>query len=427
MYIKALDYRSYILETKEPKRRPEMSEVRFDRLQKRMTVQMKTSTFSGHDPIAVLNFLNKFKAACDINRIPESLAVWCFQFFVTGRAHSLVMNRLTVQSIAVDVQQQDTLTSYREVVNFLLRTYATDEIIAESHQEVIAYQQSTNTTETDYGEKPWDKELRCGSVYSEKRVKGKFVEGLLPAIKAQMRTYRVTRRTSNTVDFENHEKARKSPKPIRISRQRVLAPESSYCDTDAYYEDEGDADMSLAITTQAAHSAGSPTPTWSSQRTSDLPTGSSNSSYRGGGAYAGNNPRRQSPFQAPMQRPQNPSYPSGGNKPVQSPLHCLLCFSDQHETENCPNVPVELRDGLIRTREANDQRRRQEGRLPYRQPWGFRSGVPRQDQRQALIAAQPQPPVVSNVEEIPALPLVGHSSIEQTRTEHVEGNGQEGV
>lgn len=39
-------------------------------------------------------------------------------------------------------------------------------------------------------------------------------------------TYRTRRRTSNTVDFENRQKARKSPKLMRIPPQSVLATES---------------------------------------------------------------------------------------------------------------------------------------------------------------------------------------------------------
>ena len=47
-------------------------------------------------------------------------------------------------------------------------------------------------TEEVYSNQLWDKALRCGSIFSDRRLKSRFVEGLLPATCAQVRNYFAT-------------------------------------------------------------------------------------------------------------------------------------------------------------------------------------------------------------------------------------------
>ena len=56
-------------------------------------MQIKTHTFGGQDPIAVLGFLARLKMACDHNGVSEGAAVWCFQFYLTGQAQAFVQSR----------------------------------------------------------------------------------------------------------------------------------------------------------------------------------------------------------------------------------------------------------------------------------------------------------------------------------------------
>ena len=132
-----------------------------NRVRKKLEVQMKNRTFDGNDQITVLGFLAKFRDACDINHLSEGVAMWCFQFFLSGQAEALLQSRLAGGSMAVDVEQEDLLRTYPQVVNFLLRTYATDEIIAEAYSDVMSFKQTSAMTEEQYSNLLWERALRC--------------------------------------------------------------------------------------------------------------------------------------------------------------------------------------------------------------------------------------------------------------------------
>ena len=129
LFTKAVDYRTYRLGNRSA-RYDASTAWRINRYRKKLDVQMKTHTFGGQDPIAVLGFLAQFKMACDHNGVSEGAAVWCFQFYLTGQAHVLLQSRLHGNTMAVDAEQRELLETYAEVVNVLLRTYATDEVIS---------------------------------------------------------------------------------------------------------------------------------------------------------------------------------------------------------------------------------------------------------------------------------------------------------
>ena len=153
---------------------------------------MRSHTFSGQDPIAVLGFLARLKTACDHNGITEGAAVWCFQFYLTGQAHALLQSRLNGNTMAVDVKRRELLRTYPQVINFLLRTYATDEVTSEAVCDVTSSCQSSSMTEEVYSNHLWDMAFHCSTVLSDRRMKSQLVEGLLPATCAQVRNYLAT-------------------------------------------------------------------------------------------------------------------------------------------------------------------------------------------------------------------------------------------
>ena len=108
---------------------------------------MKGAFFSGYDPISVLGFLARFKAACDRNGLHDSAAMWCFTIFMTGLALTRTQGRLLRESRVSDRRRKETLTSYPEVVNYLLRTCATDEVKVEAYLDVANYIPSSGMSE----------------------------------------------------------------------------------------------------------------------------------------------------------------------------------------------------------------------------------------------------------------------------------------
>ena len=141
--------------------------------------------FNGKDPITVLDFLARFKDSCDRNNISEAAAVWCFQYFLDGQAANVVKTGLSGRSLAVDASRADMLTSYEEVV----KTYATEETMAEAIKDVENFKHSSRMGVQAYSDELWTRALRCGSVISSTRLKGYFIQGVLPAIRAGVRYY----------------------------------------------------------------------------------------------------------------------------------------------------------------------------------------------------------------------------------------------
>ena len=144
-------------------------------------------TFNGKDPITILPFLARFKEACDKNRIGEELAVYCFKKFLSGAPQHLVSSRLVGDSMATDADQSDMLTTYREVVNFLLHTYATEEAMLEAVQDIENCKQSSSMDEVAYADRLWELALRCGTVFSSNRIKSYFLLGVSSAIRSSVR------------------------------------------------------------------------------------------------------------------------------------------------------------------------------------------------------------------------------------------------
>lgn len=79
--------------------------------------------------------------------------------------------------MAVNVEQLELLQTYLEAVNFLLRTYATDEDISEAVGNVTAFRQGSSSTEEVHSDPFWDITLRCGIVHYDACLKSLIVEG----------------------------------------------------------------------------------------------------------------------------------------------------------------------------------------------------------------------------------------------------------
>lgn len=57
---------------------------------------------------------------------------------------------------------------------------------------MVSFRQSSKMTEEAYSNQLWDKALRRGTVFSDRRLKSLYVEGFLPATCAQVRNYLAT-------------------------------------------------------------------------------------------------------------------------------------------------------------------------------------------------------------------------------------------
>lgn len=53
------------------------------------------------------------------------------------------------------------------MINYLLETYITDDVIAKLDAEIFRFPQLSNMTLTEYAEALWNKALRCYLLYDE--------------------------------------------------------------------------------------------------------------------------------------------------------------------------------------------------------------------------------------------------------------------
>ena len=249
---------------------------------------MSRVTFTGSDPIAILGFLTQFRNACYHNDVSEDKAVWLFQHYLAGRALNLIQSRMTDTSLVVDDgDHKEALSTYCEVVNYLLRTFATNEVIATAYTDLTSYVQATGMTETDNGDKLWDKTIRCGSVISQTRLRSMYAEDVLPSIRAQVRNHlathtrlsydevvryaqalgdsvRAARKPNTTVGF------RKPELPMGKPQRRVLSIGTDSVDT-AITPAEGD-EAVLALSAYTTPVVGSSASSTTSSATSRFTT-----------------------------------------------------------------------------------------------------------------------------------------------------------
>lgn len=124
---------------------------------------MKDHSCSGEDASSVIEFLTNFKRSCDSTRIHEKVALWHFREFMNGPAPATIKARLKSPSNNVNTRQES-ITSYAEVFNHLLRLRATDTAIAIAYDRIRNFKQG-NLIPWDFPQKLWDLTLCCGGIY----------------------------------------------------------------------------------------------------------------------------------------------------------------------------------------------------------------------------------------------------------------------
>lgn len=90
------------------------------------------------------------------------------------------------------------MSTYCEVVQYLIRTYASDDIIAQAEAELVNFRQPSNMNEETYAAALWEKALRCRPVYSEAKLKGLYIEGVHDAIRLNVRSHWATNSTADS-------------------------------------------------------------------------------------------------------------------------------------------------------------------------------------------------------------------------------------
>lgn len=79
MCTKMVDYRTYMLGNRDSEYNYEVAQ-KITKQPKRVDFQMGDTTFTGDDPIAIINFLKRFKIACERSGFSEGAAMFFSRF-----------------------------------------------------------------------------------------------------------------------------------------------------------------------------------------------------------------------------------------------------------------------------------------------------------------------------------------------------------
>lgn len=101
---------------------------------------MKSENSKPSDSITILFFLLDIRRAFDRNAIYECADMWLFQHFLKDPAKA-ALERIISGTKEEDPEQEESLTTYCQEINYLLATYATDDAISVSEADIISFKQ----------------------------------------------------------------------------------------------------------------------------------------------------------------------------------------------------------------------------------------------------------------------------------------------
>lgn len=100
-----------------------------------------------------------------------------FEIFMKKPAGAAFSSRTCLKSSHRSCQEGN-LTSYCQVINYLLSTYATGDIIAEASAEFFIYKRPEDFNVVNYSQSHCTQTLRCAPVYEVYWLNGPSIEGL---------------------------------------------------------------------------------------------------------------------------------------------------------------------------------------------------------------------------------------------------------
>lgn len=116
---------------------------------------MNEHFFNSKGPIPIIGFVATFKFACDTNYVHEGTAMWALPHFIdetlTYAPNSRMYAEHSLALLTASVRDKEPrfrklLVSYPEVVNYFLKTFATDRTVAEYDASILEDIQPSSLT-----------------------------------------------------------------------------------------------------------------------------------------------------------------------------------------------------------------------------------------------------------------------------------------
>ena len=180
-YRTLVDYRQYRLRDERNVRTGRETTKTKDHIS-RLALVLQDLKFDGTDEIMILHFLARFVTEADTLEMSEGQAYLALPHFLRGMAEAEF--RSTADTPVGGV------TCWPEAVNYLLRSYATNEAIQTALLALRDVRQRDGETELDYNTRLNKAERRCGNPHTVEDRITIFIDGLTPAVKPLVYRYR---------------------------------------------------------------------------------------------------------------------------------------------------------------------------------------------------------------------------------------------
>lgn len=137
---------------------------------------MKTNIFDSFYPILKTCVFINIQARLLHEWYPRRCRHVALTIVMKKPAAAALNTRIALYLKLKRARKEGKLASDCEVVNFLLETYATDDIIEEMDAVILYFEQPSHTPPTEYLEALWNKAQRCDRTHDEYVFMGIFLE-----------------------------------------------------------------------------------------------------------------------------------------------------------------------------------------------------------------------------------------------------------
>lgn len=163
---------------------------------------METNIFDSCNLISIISLLLTLRRAHDTCKIHEGTTPWKSPISMKKPDAGALNYPLSLLSKSNKRKMEGTLTSHCKV-NYLLKTYTKDDIIAEIGAGIANYTPSSNMMFTELTKAVWNKTIRCKCDHREYGLKGIVMEGLHASILHSTYSYCSSRSFAAVHDFAN--------------------------------------------------------------------------------------------------------------------------------------------------------------------------------------------------------------------------------
>ena len=141
------------------------------------------SEWSGDPPQKVFQFLRKFSKACDDNDVSEVEDFYMLQEFTLETLRAEVMAVMPTRR----GNNPGEVSSYLELVNWIIRMHADESTVAGLVEQFHQARQREQEDEMSYAERLRGVDTACGFLHSTGALKGRYVPGVHPVVRATQR------------------------------------------------------------------------------------------------------------------------------------------------------------------------------------------------------------------------------------------------